>query len=208
MKNEKNNKLYFSGEIVSEPALTHTCYDEGFYEFNVRIPRLSGTDDVIPVTCPERLLVCSKLSKGQTINAVGELRTHNKLENERSRLILTAFVQELLPTESETYPNRIELTGYVCKPPQYRTTPLNREIADLLIAVNRGNRKTDYIPCIVWGRNARFASMLLVGEFISLTGRLQSREYQKKISETETETKTAYEVSVSTIAAEGRDVSR
>ena len=205
MNEQENNKMYFSGEIISEPTLTHTVCDEGFYEFNVRIPRLSGTEDIIPVTISERLLCGQAIGKGVKISAVGQFRSYNKIEEERSRLVLTAFVQELLTEENEENPNSIMLNGYVCKPPIYRTTPLNREIADLLIAVNRAHNKSDYIPCVAWGKNARFASMLSVGDRIAVSGRVQSRQYEKKYSETDIRKKTAYEVSISKLATHDTD---
>ena len=198
MNERENNKMRFSGEIVSEPKLTHTVLGEGFYEFDVRIVRLSGADDIIPVTISERLLYGVDLGKGKKIGAVGQFRSYNKSEENRSHLMLTAFVQDLL-TECEDNANSITLRGYVCKPPIYRKTPFDREIADVLIAVNRANRKSDYIPCVAWGRNARFASTLSVGDQIAVSGRVQSREYQKKLSETETKTRIAYEVSISKI---------
>lgn len=205
MNEQENNKMYFSGEIVSEPTLTHTVYDEGFYEFDVRIPRLSGAEDILPVTISERLLCGQEIGKGTKINAVGQFRSYNKIEDERSRLVLTAFVQELLTGETEENPNSIMLNGYVCKPPIYRTTPFNREIADLLIAVNRAYNKSDYIPCVAWGRNARFASMLSVGDRIAVSGRVQSRQYEKKYSETDIRKKIAYEVSISKLATHDTD---
>ena len=199
MNERENNKMRFCGEIVNEPKLTHTVLGEGFYEFNVRIMRLSGADDVIPVTISERLLYGVELEKGKKIHAVGQFRSYNKCEEDHSRLMLTAFVQDLLMGECDENVNSITLKGYLCKPPVYRTTPFDREIADVLIAVNRPNKRSDYIPCVAWGRNARFASTLSVGDQIAVSGRVQSREYQKKVSETETKTRTAYEVSISKI---------
>lgn len=198
---EKNNKVFIFGEIVSDAAFSHEIYGEGFYEFFVRVMRLSGQADVLPVTLSERLIQDGTLSKGKTICAVGQFRSYNKLENGRSRLMLTVFVRELLPELPDKNPNRILLSGYICKPPVYRTTPFNREIADMLVAVNRAYNKSDYIPCIAWGRNARFVKNLSVGDKIAISGRIQSREYQKKLSETECRAMTAYEVSVSKLAA-------
>lgn len=197
---EKNNKVYLQGEIVSEATFSHEVYGEGFYEFYVRVPRLSGQTDVLPVTLSERLIKDGLLAKGKSICALGQFRSYNKLENGRSRLMLTVFVRELLEELPGKNPNGILLSGYICKPPVYRTTPFNREIADVLIAVNRAYNKSDYIPCIAWGRNARFVKTLGVGERVAVSGRIQSREYQKKLSDTETRTMTAYEVSVSKLA--------
>ena len=198
---EKNNKVYVSGEIVSDASFSHEVYGEGFYEFFVRVMRLSGQADILPVTLSERLIQGGMLGKGKTICALGQFRSYNKIENGRSRLMLTVFVRELLDELPDKNPNSILLSGYICKPPVYRTTPFNREIADILIAVNRAYNKSDYIPCIAWGRNARFVKNLTVGDKIAISGRIQSREYQKKLSEAEVKTMTAYEVSVSKLAA-------
>lgn len=198
---EKNNKVYVMGEIVSDATFSHEVYGEGFYEFFVKVVRLSGQADVLPVTLSERLIQDGMLAKGKTICALGQFRSYNKIENGKSRLMLTVFVRELLETLPGKNPNSILLSGYICKPPVYRTTPFNREIADVLIAVNRAYNKSDYIPCIAWGRNARFVKNLTVGEKIAVSGRIQSREYQKKITETNVKTMTAYEVSVSKLAA-------
>ena len=198
---EKNNKVYFMGEIVSEATFSHEVYGEGFYELFVKVMRLSGQADILPVTISERLIQGNDLKIGSVICALGQFRSYNKLENGRSRLMLTVFVREIVAEAPSKNPNSIVLSGYICKPPVYRTTPFNREIADLLIAVNRAYNKSDYIPCIAWGRNARFVQNLKVGDRVALSGRIQSREYQKRLSETETVTMTAYEVSVSKLAA-------
>ena len=198
---EKNNRVYVMGEIVSEAKFSHEVYGEGFYEFFVKVMRLSGQADVLPVTVSERLIKSSDLKPGSTISALGQFRSYNKLENGKSRLMLTVFVRELVDLGAGSNPNSIVLSGYICKPPIYRTTPFNREIADVLLAVNRAYNKSDYIPCIAWGRNARFVQNLKVGDRVALSGRIQSREYQKKLSETEVVTMTAYEVSVSKLAA-------
>ena len=198
---EKNNKVFVFGEIVSDAAFSHEVYGEGFYEFFVRVMRLSGQADILPITISERLIQDGMLAKGKNICAVGQFRSYNKLENGKSRLMLTVFVRELLAELPDKNPNTILLSGYICKPPVYRTTPFNREIADVLVAVNRAYNKSDYIPCIAWGRNARFVKNLTVGDKIAISGRIQSREYQKKFSETDIRTMTAYEVSVSKLAA-------
>ncbi len=198
---EKNNRVYFMGEIVSEAKFSHEVYGEGFYEFFVKVMRLSGQADVLPVTISERLIQGNDFKIGSTICALGQFRSYNKLEGGRSRLMLTVFVREIVESAPSGNPNSIVLSGYICKPPVYRTTPFNREIADLLVAVNRAYNKSDYIPCIAWGRNARFVQNLKVGDRVALSGRIQSREYQKRLSETEAVTMTAYEVSVSKLAA-------
>ena len=198
---EKNNRVYMMGEIVSEAKFSHEVYGEGFYEFFLKVMRLSGQADILPVTVSERLIKSSDLKVGSTISALGQFRSYNKLENGKSRLMLTVFVRELVDVGAGSNPNSIVLSGYICKPPIYRTTPFNREIADILLAVNRAYNKSDYIPCIAWGRNARFVQNLSVGDRVALSGRIQSREYQKKLSESEVVTMTAYEVSVSKLAA-------
>ena len=198
---EKNNKVFISGEIISDAEFSHEVYGEGFYEMSVLVKRLSGQGDILPVTVSERLIADKDLKIGVTINAFGQFRSYNKLVDGKSKLMLTVFVRELLDTPVVKNPNSIVLSGYICKPPVYRTTPFNREIADVLIAVNRSYNKSDYIPCIAWGRNARFAKNLAVGEKIAISGRIQSREYQKRISDEEVKILTAYEVSISKLSA-------
>ncbi len=197
---EKNNKVYLSGEIISPAIYSHEVFGEGFYEFNVSVKRLSGQADVLPVTISERLVQEGKLCVGSRLTATGQFRSYNKVVDGKSKLMLTVFVRELMTENAFLNPNNVVLSGYICKPPVYRTTPFNREIADVLIAVNRAYGKSDYIPAIAWGRNARFVKNLNVGERIALTGRIQSREYQKKLSDTETKILTAYEVSISKLA--------
>lgn len=201
---EKNNKVYINGEIVSEAVFSHEVYGEGFYEFFVKVMRLSGQADILPVTVSERIMT-EDMKIGASICALGQFRSYNKLEGGKSRLMLTVFIRELLPEPPGKNPNSIVLSGYICKPPVYRTTPFNREIADLLIAVNRSYNKSDYIPAIAWGRNARFVRNLQVGDRVALSGRIQSREYQKKQPDESFVAMTAYEVSVSKLAAFDED---
>ena len=167
--NEKNNRVFISGEIVSDAVFSHEVYGEGFYEMNVLVKRLSGQGDILPVTISERLIEDKSLKVGVTINAIGQFRSYNKLVDGKSKLMLTIFVRELVEEQILKNPNSIVLVGYICKPPVYRTTPFNREIADILIAVNRSYNKSDYLPCIAWGRNARFAKNLPVGEKIAIS---------------------------------------
>lgn len=197
---EKNNKVYIYGEIVSEAVFSHEVYGEGFYEFFVKVMRLSGQADILPVTVSERIMT-EDMKVGGYICALGQFRSYNKLDGAKSRLMLTVFVRELLEVQPAKNPNSIVLSGYICKPPVYRTTPFNREIADLLIAVNRSYNKSDYIPAIAWGRNARFVRNLAVGDRVALSGRIQSREYQKKQPDESFIVMTAYEVSISKLAA-------
>ena len=199
---EKNNKVFISGEIVTEAVFSHEVYGEGFYEMNVLVKRLSGQGDVLPVTISERLINDRSLKIGVQINAFGQFRSYNKLVDGKSKLMLNVFVRELIDEVNYKNPNSIVLVGYICKPPVYRTTPFNREIADILVAVNRSYNKSDYIPCIAWGRNARFAKNLEVGDKIALVGRIQSREYQKRVADDDVRVLTAYEVSISKLSAQ------
>ncbi len=197
-----NNRVFIMGEVASEPEQTHSLYGEGFYEFYMTVPRLSGQNDVIPVTVSERLMI-DRLQKGEKISIIGQFRSYNKLENERSKLMLTVFARDFAEyDEEEQNPNSCELNGYVCKEPVYRTTPFNREICDLLLAVNRGYNKSDYIPCIAWGRNARFVRNIKVGQNVVVSGRIQSRKYNKKLDEDTVVERTAYELSVCKISAD------
>ena len=196
-----NNQVTIAGEVVSEFTFSHEVYGENFYIVNIAVCRLSNSYDIIPVMVSERLMDVKEDYKGCILQATGQFRSYNKLEGGRSRLMLTVFVREIVENAPSGNPNSIVLSGYICKPPVYRTTPFNREIADLLVAVNRAYNKSDYIPCIAWGRNARFVQNLKVGDRVALSGRIQSREYQKRLSETEAVTMTAYEVSVSKLAA-------
>ena len=198
---KQNNKVYLKGEIVTEAKYSHEVYGEGFYEMEVMVKRLSGQSDVLPVTISERLIESRQLKIGSSISALGQFRSYNKQVDGKSKLMLTVIVRELLDDDYAKNPNNVVLLGYVCKEPVYRTTPFSREIADILIAVNRAYNKSDYIPCIAWGRNARFVKNLQVGDKIAISGRIQSREYQKKLSDSETKILTAYEVSVSKLAA-------
>lgn len=194
-----NNKLQLVGTVVKEPIYTHEVFGEGFYETVVAVPRLSEQKDYIPITISDRLLARHEVQVGDKINLVGQFRSYNKIEGEKSKLLLTAFVRDLLPIDETVTPNCIEITGYICKPPIYRTTPFKREICDVLIAVNRAYNKSDYIPCIMWGRNARFVQNMKVGEKLTVVGRIQSRTYVKNLGEDRSEERVAYEVSVSKI---------
>ena len=194
-----NNKVYLTGEIVSKPTYSHEIYGEGFYELMLSVQRLSDYCDIIPITISERLMLEGNFEVGKKISIRGQFRSYNKVVDDKSRLMLTVFVRELLEECNEQNPNMVEIVGFVCKPPVYRTTPFNREISDVLLAVNRAYNKSDYLPCIAWGRNARFIKSLDVGEKVYITGRIQSREYQKH-TEVGDEVRTAYEISISKIA--------
>ncbi|AJA47730.1 single-stranded DNA-binding protein [Clostridium pasteurianum DSM 525 = ATCC 6013] len=201
-----NNKLYLEGKISSKLEFSHEMYGEGFYTFNMDVQRLSDTKDVLYVTVSERLITGMNLEEGQDIIVEGQLRSYNKFVEGSNRLILTVFARNIdICTEKSKNPNQIYLDGYICKKPVYRTTPFGREIADMLLAVNRAYNKSDYIPTIAWGRNSRFCESLKVGDNIRIWGRLQSREYQKKISEDEVIKKVAYEVSISKMEKVNKD---
>lgn len=193
-----NNKIYLEGKVASELEFSHEMYGEGFYSFNIEVMRLSDSVDVLNITVSERLLTGFDLTVGKEIVVEGQLRSYNKFINGSNKLILTVFARNIEPcVEKSKNPNEIFLDGFICKEPVYRTTPFGREIADVLLAVNRAYNKSDYIPTIAWGRNSRFCQTLNVGDNIRVWGRLQSREYQKKISDTEVVKKVAYEVSIS-----------
>ncbi len=194
-----NNKLQLIGEVVKEPVYTHEVFGEGFYETALSVPRLSQQRDIIPITVSDRLLMRHSVKVGDKLNVVGQFRSYNKVDGAKSRLLLTAFVRDILEEDENANPNSIEITGFICKPPVYRTTPFKREICDVLIAVNRAYNKSDYIPCIMWGRNARFVQNMQVGDKLTVTGRVQSRTYVKNLSPDEAEERVAYEVSVSKI---------
>lgn len=192
------NRVYIEGIIISELTFSHEMYGEGFYNIKVEVPRLSETSDNLPITVSERLLTDVDTSIGTKIKIEGQLRSYNKFIDGANRLILTIFAREIKPVEEiSKSPNQIFLDGFICKTPVYRTTPFGREITDLLIAVNRPYNKSDYIPAIAWGRNARFSNLLEVGAHIRIWGRIQSRDYEKKISEENVIKKTAFEVSIS-----------
>jgi len=196
----QNNYVTLSGTITALPSLSHEVYGEKFYETTLAVKRLSEVDDFIPVLVSERLLDSSLVSVGSSVTVVGQFRSYNKVVGNKSKLVLTVFARDVLAFDGNANPNHIQLLGFVCKPPVFRTTPFNREIADLLVAVNRQYNKSDYIPCITWGRNARFCKNLPVGEQVLVVGRIQSRQYQKKLDDQQVVTLTAYEVSVSKIS--------
>ena len=196
----ENNLIKLIGTVVSDKVFSHEVYGEGFYSFDLEVPRLSENSDIIPVTVSERLLAGFDFHIGQQVVIDGQFRSYNNYENEKNKLVLTVFVKDIKVVEDSevenTNPNEIILNGFICKKPIYRTTPFGREISDILLAVNRAYNKSDYIPCIAWGRNARYCQNLEVGENIKLWGRIQSRQYEKKFEDGTSEIRRAYEVSV------------
>lgn len=193
---EETNQVYLSGDIIARPEFSHEVFGEAFYETKIKVPRLSQAYDILPVTISERLMCDGNLSVGEKISIKGQLRSFNKQIDNKSKLLLSVFARELCDFDSAQNPNSIFLDGFLCKTPVFRTTPFNREICDLLLAVNRAYNKSDYIPAIAWGRNARFVKFLPIGQEVIISGRLQSREYQKRTNDTDIEIKTAYEVSI------------
>ncbi len=196
----ENNQVTIMGEIVSRFTFSHEIFGEGFYMVDLKVNRLSESADIIPLMVSERLIDVTEDYQGYYISVSGQFRSYNRHEERKNRLVLSVFAREIEfveEVEESAKSNMIYLDGYICKAPIYRKTPLGREIADLLLAVNRPYGKSDYIPCICWGRNARFASGFQVGERCEIWGRIQSREYMKKIDEETLEKRVAYEVSVS-----------
>jgi hypothetical protein len=196
----ENNQVTIMGEIVSNFSYSHEIFGEGFYLVDVSVKRLSESYDIIPLMVSERLIDVNADYIGRNICVNGQFRSYNRHEERKNRLVLSVFAREISfvdEVEESAKSNQIYLDGYICKEPIYRKTPLGREIADVLLAVNRPYGKSDYIPCICWGRNARYANQFKVGERCAIWGRIQSREYMKKLSETDVEKRVAFEVSVS-----------
>lgn len=205
----ENNYLTLVGKVTGEKRFSHEIYGEKFYVFDLEIPRLSGNADVIPITVSERLITDEMLSEGKKLLVKGQFRSYNSYENEKNRLILTVFAKDIAlvneeeeeneMTKKDMVTNEVVLVGYVCKKPIYRQTPFGREIADVLLAVNRAYNKSDYIPTIAWGRNARFCKSLEVGAKVKIVGRIQSRKYEKKHEDGSIENRVAYEVSIGSL---------
>ena len=209
----ENNNLVLVGKVTDEKRFSHEIYGEKFYIFDLSVPRLSGNADIIPITISERLFKDEDLDIGAKVTVHGQFRSYNSFENNKNRLILTVFAKDItfmnedeeVVASSSNITNEIVLIGYICKEPIYRQTPFGREISDILLAVNRAYNKSDYIPCIAWGRNARFCSKMSVGTEVKVTGRIQSRNYEKKHDDGSVEKKTAYEVSISNLELINKD---
>ena len=198
-----NNVATLCGVVQTKPVYSHQMYGEGFYESTLCVPRLSEQTDVIPFTISERLL--EGVEEGALVTFSGQLRSYNKLVDGKSKLLLTLFVREILDNDETRNPNTIDITGYVCKEPIYRMTPFKREICDVLLAVNRAYNKSDYLPCIAWGRNARFVKDIPIGSKVNVNGRIQSRIYQKVDETGETTDRIAYEVSINRVELTGEE---
>lgn len=202
---ETGNSIHLRGHVCQPLQFGHELFGEQFFVTTLRVPRLSGAEDFLPITLSERLLIDEPIAAGSILCLDGQLRSYNKVVEGSGRLLITAFAQRLLPEEDEENPNRVQLTGALCKAPSYRTTPFGREIADLMLAVNRSYGKSDYIHCITWGRTARYAANLKIGDKVQLVGRFQSRNYQKQLPDGTILNKVAYEVSVSRLSAMKED---
>ena len=197
-----NNNVEIGGEIIEEPKFSHEIYDEKFYKFLIKTKRLSNYEDILPVIISERLVNLEDIKIGKIVKIYGQFRSHNLQTETKNKLVLSIFVKEIEFTDDKNVLtlNDANFIGYICKEPVYRKTPLGREIADVLIAINRTYKKSDYIPCILWGRNAKFCETLKVGDLVKLNGRIQSRNYEKKLENGEIVKRTAYEVSISKFA--------
>lgn len=200
---EENNKISLVGEVISSPKLSHETHNEKFYTVKVDVKRLSGDIDTLEIIISEKLYDIEKIELGTRYYIEGEIRSYNYYvsETERRKLVINIFAKNLSIAEEtdDECLNNFELIGHICKKPIYRKTPFDREISDILLAVNRLYGKSDYLPCIAWGRNAKFASTLEIGDKIKITGRMQSRQYTKKINDNEEEKKIAYEMSIITL---------
>ena len=204
----ENNYLVLIGKIISDKTFSHEIYGESFYVFNLEVPRLSGNEDIIPITISERLIANFDLTIGRKVVIEGQFRSYNSYENEKNRLVLTVFAKDIIDykeEQEENVSNEVVLNGYVCKKPIYRKTPFGREISDILLAVNRAYNKSDSIPCIAWGRNARFCENMEVGTEVKVVGRVQSRTYEKKFEDGRIEQRVAYEVSIGSLEVINKD---
>ena len=204
----ENNHLVLVGKVTSDKKFSHEIYGEKFYIFDLEVPRLSGNADIIPITISERLLEKEELKIDKKIIVEWQFRSYNSYQNERNKLVLTVFAKDVkfienqdeeIQASKDFVSNEVTLNGYICKKPIYRQTPFGREISDILLAVNRAYNKSDYIPCIAWGRNARFCQNLEVGSQVKVVGRVQSRTYEKKHEDGTVETRVAYEVSIGSL---------
>lgn len=204
-----NNTVTLQGFIESDMVFSHEIFREKFYTTSLQVGRLSEKFDNIPLMISDRLPIPVK---GEFYQIKGELRSYNKHEGDKARLILFVFVRDIdLIVEDEywnrIYHNKIYLNGYICKKPEYRVTPLGREITDILMAVNSSYGRSYYLPCICWGRNATYvADELSIGDKIEINGRIQSREYQKKTEDGTLIDRIAYEVSISQIRKVGEEI--
>lgn len=193
----ENNYASIAGVISKPLQFSHKTYGESFYTFHIAVERKSGYEDEIIVMISERLMTDGCLYLGQYVKVVGQIRTYNENFDGKNKLNIVVFAREIEPDcICICDENNIYLSGFLCKKPLKRTSPLGRQICDIMLAVNRMYNKSDYIPCIAWGRNAIFAESLDTGDKITVEGRLQSREYRKKDDNGNILYKVAYEVSI------------
>lgn len=202
-----NNTVLVKGTIASNPVFDYNTHGENFFKLTLRVSRLSKHNDMLPIVISERLLDITSLNQNDTICVRGQFRSYNKLIDGKSKLMLHIFASEITTSYNRLDINDVALTGYICKPPVYRTTPLGRTITDIMLAVNRQSNKSDYIPCVIWGRNADYCKNLPLGTKLSLKGRIQSREYMKVQPDNSSSRMTAYEVSVCQLSIVTEDVS-
>jgi len=187
------NHITLRGILAGLPAFSHENHGRRFYRFLLEVERLSGTADTLEVVVPEDVLNAVDPEGGSMVLVAGQIRSFNSRQETGRRLVISVFASEMTACEGEPV-NEAELTGTICKAPVYRRTPLGREICDVMLAVGRPYRRTDYLPCILWGRTAQEVSAMRVGERLHLTGRLQSREYVKLL-DSGSERRVAYEIS-------------
>ena len=196
MDESSNNSVFLRGAPTAAPVFSHESRSERFFLFPIETVRLSGAADRLNVVLRESMLEEFRPSRAGLLEVRGELRSFNNRNGSGSRLVITVFARALDTPSAAQWENRTELCGTLCRTPNYRSTPMGREITDLMLAVNRRYGRSDYIPCIVWGRNARRAARWEVGTRLRLIGRIQSREYIKMLDGQQCR-RTAYEVSVS-----------
>ncbi|MGI6752381.1 MAG: single-stranded DNA-binding protein [Anaerovoracaceae bacterium] len=192
----ETNRVELSGKVLSPLEFSHKSYGESFYIFVLGTERKSGYCDEIKVLLSERLIWEGEPVPEDRVRIKGQIRTYNEFVDGANRLNVLVFARDFGYEDSIKDDNKVMLEGYLCKPPICRTSPLGRDICDLMLAVNRMYNKSDYIPCIAWGRNAGYAGSLSVGMKICVSGRMQSREYRKRNEKGESITKVAYEVSI------------
>ncbi len=190
----KANRGILVGTVAGEPTFSHENHGEDYYRLTLQVSRLSGVEDILHVIVSRTLLEECPAADGDQVEVTGEVRSYNNRSGQGSKLQIFLFAHQLALT-GELPRNDVQLTGALCRPPVYRRTPMGREICDLLLAVNRRYGQSDYLPCIAWGSLARQCREMEVGDRISFSGRLQSRNYVKVIDGTE-EKRTAFEISI------------
>lgn len=191
------NQVRLCGTMETAPGFSHENHGRQFYSFVLGVERLSGTVDRLRILADLELLEQADCAWGERVLVTGQIRSYNQISDTGRHLIISVYANGLELTD-EAPDNQVQLTGVLCRDPVYRRTPLGREICDGMLAVSRPCRRTDYLPCIFWGRTAREMARLTSGARISLTGRLQSREYTKLLEDGSSLRRTAYEISAVT----------